>query len=1486
MADGSLPVVVCPEAFGRAQFDLTVLEGTTVGAMLVEAVRQGLPVENLCRAEIYIDGERLPRETATDYVLSADEVVSVVVEPLGGGGGGRKNVGQILLQIAVIAVAAWVGGGAGGQIASKLIARMAAAAVTVVGNLAVNALFAPDNKVTKANDRYALQNASNQYRAWGPQPIALGEVITAPDLAAKTFTESIGDDVWMYGILGVHRGPCEIEDLKIGDTLASSMGYGDWRMVAHLEPGPRTFSIYPNDVDQLDLTEKLEATPYSATPVVRASSSDGSRFDFDIYLPEGLYFGKSDGRIEATSVGVNIRYRPVDSDGIATGDWANAPSWSRWGSSKDPQRVTHRVTLPHGRYEFEVKRTSPTDVNDKRHDTVVWTALKSVAFRKPVVDEQLSIIEFAVRASAVNQGGLAPITCKIKPKFPCWNGMTWGEPEVTSNPAAAARWLMTGPCAAQPLSETQADAGLRVWYHLCEEYNWTCHHYLTERRSQEEALALLEKSGRASIFWDGTQLQAACWVEKPAPKQMFTGVNLKDHSFEIGYPDPVHALRVEFANMDKAGEPDELFVYMDGYGEAAGDGIEAATLIEGLRLDGQMMPERAYRDGRWALGQRIHQRRVDSWTCDAEYLVSSYGDRVRLAWDRANGPSGRVRARRMDGANVIGLRLDQPVEMTAGRNYVVDFRTVDGIVTAVPVETVAGWQRELTFTTPRAAAASPKRGDLVAFGEPERVTEDVEIIAVAPGPNLTAQLVGIRYVAPLLMAGETGEIPPLTSRLSLDRNRNPPQPVLLGTQVDANGVRVSFDMGVWRGSPLSGFTVRWRSVGGDDDVSGWENLPALDANARILRTPPLREAPVDVDDEEATRAQIEIVATTVDGRASKPLLVTVRQTVPPLPVTGDWTVTRMPPSNGQQLPFLQVSGQVDDPEVAQVRIAYSQDDEGPWTDAYIGPPKAVAYPVGPLKPGVAYYVLIQFLSAQGTPSGNLVKGPVIAPGLVTGATSGLVHILGEEGELSAEVTVHNVAAGSHIEISGQLLGGRLTNNTNQWEGQIAISEATNDEDAAFLINKTEYGTAGTAHPDGGYNVALPPSFSVVVLATLGGSVTYTVSCVEALFNPYLDLPTIDVRMVINPPVTATPGGGGGGAPVVGATVLADLLDVDMTGAADGQVLTYDSATGLVTPQDLPAGGGGGATELADLDDVDLAGITNGQGLAWDAAASKLKPVTFPSGGVSELADLSDVDMTGVSDLDLLVYDAASGKVVPAPLGSITPVEIPFRIPLSINPAMTDSEVLLGHVFAQAVTFPADLEGSVAAAITAPAADPVIYYINRNGLPVAQFVFDTDGSFTFSTEDGEAVIFEQGDLLTLTVSATPDDGATCSLNIIGGYAHTGAGRPVSIGLSITVPMTDGEVLLAHVFDAATTFPADLVGSLGASLTAPEEDAVTYSIRKNGLTVAQIEFDTDGSFTFSTASASPVIFERGDLLDVPVSASPDDAARCSITLLGSQ
>ncbi|TAJ54064.1 MAG: hypothetical protein EPO54_01380 [Brevundimonas sp.] len=1135
MADGGVPIVLSPEPFARTTTYVEAPAGCTVRTMLASAATHGhLQLDDLARTNVYIDGVRLDRDAALDAVLTEGQVVNVVVEPLGGGGGGKKDVGQILLTIAVIAVSMWVGGPTGPLKAWPMLARqVAAAAVLTAGQMAIAALFQPETNLAKANDRYALSSASNQYRPWSSMPLALGEVVVAPDLAVKTFTQSQGEDQWIYGILGLHYGPCQVEDLKIGDTLVSSMGAGDVRVAYHLTPGPRTFSIVANDTDQLDLQEELEATTGGATAIVRAASAEGERFEFDFYMPQGLYFAKDDGRKIAASLTVTIRYRPIDENGVPTGTgaWANGLTVPLTSASSDPWRIMRSIALPLGRYEFEVKRSPLEDDNAKRKTDIGWTAVRAIAFRKPVADETLSLIEFAVRASALNQGNLAPLTCRITPVCQTWTGSAWGAPAATSNPAALTRWLMTGPAPAIPLTSDQADVGLRAWSALCEEYDWKVHIYLTEDRKQDAVMELLGMNGRASLFWDGTQLVAAPWVEKPAPRQLFAGSNLKDHRWEIVYPDPVHALRVEFQNIDQGGEADEIYVYADGYGETAdpADGILAATLVEALRLEGQQTIERAYRDGRWNLGARLHQRRVDSWATDIEHIVCRYGDRVRLAWDRVGTANAAVRNRLWSGGLVSGLRLSQPVRMEPGRDYAVDLRLVGQVITGVPIvnpaTTEAVITRAISFADLRDPSVSPRGGDLVAFGEPERISEDVEIIGITPGSDLKANLVGIRYVAPLLMAGETGPIPPLQSRLSRDRAKDPPRPTLLGYQIGEQGVRVGFAMPPWRGSPITGFAVKWRQTPAAGQSSAWLDLPDLGAGVMSLNTPALRELPA--ESTEVTSVQIEIVAMAADGRVSPALQITATLPVVVQPQVGSWVVEpRGTAQDGSTQPVLVVIGSVQDPAVARVAISYGEGATGPWSAPYEAAPPDVIYEITGLKSGGQYWIRINYLSAQGVPSAPIVKGPYVAPALIgdvypnapglSQIKADIAAVLGDVfdvseliGQTRADLEAADAALGSAI--------GSLDNRADTLESQTASLE-TNKASVSSL-------NAQVARIDGVEAVNATQALALVDLAngkvalseynTLKGEVTAARDGAASLLGQIQNLKSVDLDLQTN-----------------------------------------------------------------------------------------------------------------------------------------------------------------------------------------------------------------------------------------------------------------------------------------------------------------------------------------------------------------------------------
>lgn len=102
-----------------------------------------------------------------------------------------------------------------------------------------------------------------------------------------------------------------------------------------------------------------------------------------------------------------------------------------------------------------------------------------------------------------------------------------------------------------------------------------------------------------------------------------------------------------------------------------------------------------------------------------------------------------------------------------------------------------------------------------------------------------------------------------------------------------------------------------------------------------------------------------------------------------------------------------------------------------------------------------------------------------------------------------------------------------------------------------------------------------------------------------------------------------PDGGGGGT-----TLLADLLDVNISNPTDGQALVYNGTSERWENKTIGGGGGGGgATSFADLDDVSFNNLANGQVPVYNATSGKWENQTI-GGGSGTLTSIGLVMPTG------------------------------------------------------------------------------------------------------------------------------------------------------------------------------------------------------------------------------------------------------------------
>ncbi|MBB5770895.1 hypothetical protein HNP47_000864 [Brevundimonas vesicularis] len=104
------------------------------------------------------------------------------------------------------------------------------------------------------------------------------------------------------------------------------------------------------------------------------------------------------------------------------------------------------------------------------------------------------------------------------------------------------------------------------------------------------------------------------------------------------------------------------------------------------------------------------------------------------------------------------------------------------------------------------------------------------------------------------------------------------------------------------------------------------------------------------------------------------------------PGAGDWTITPRPPSNGAQLPGFDLTGFVSNSTATAIIVETGPSANGPWKQAYQGPPTVTNIPIDGLQPGATYFIAIQYQRNQNY-SEREVFGPFTAPDLIAGDLS-------------------------------------------------------------------------------------------------------------------------------------------------------------------------------------------------------------------------------------------------------------------------------------------------------------------------------------------------------------------------------------------------------------------------------------------------------------------------------------------------------------------
>jgi hypothetical protein len=644
------------EAFLPGETVLEYLERTGLMARLGNA-----PVE------LRLDGRRLP-ESMWPYVMPRPGVHLQIAGVMhgGGGGGGGKNPLASILMIAVMIFAPYIGAFMG------ITSNIGLAVLRLGLGLAINALFPPPKPQIsaaqgqanqQASPTYALTGGANAARPYDVMPMFCGKNLVYPDLGAKTYTELIGDDQYLYQLFDYGYNDLVLSNPRIGTTPVSS--YSEIRIQDSVGGA---ITLFPANVDTVsggDLPDDVW--------VQRTSSADTTQLAIEV-VGQSFRMVSEDGNTYGNAYSFYVEYRP---QGTLT--WLDFFPSGHLFDGQAPNKIktlrfVWRRDVPKGAYDVRVvfhNNMGPSYEGVNITANFTWSQLRCY---QPDTGDYTGRQRQGMEARATGQlsGQVEIYNVEASAKTQVWNGAAWVLKE-TSNPAW---WVLA---IARGRFETMIDGrrvkvwgagepdaridieGLKAFAAWCDLKKLTFNAIFDQSISAREMMAAAALAGRGTL----TDVNGKIGVVWDAPDQpvvtVFTMSNILVHTFRIEYQTEKLADEIigSFINPELNWQRDTVRVVVPG--------VTSPVNSKSIELFGFTNKDQTARATNLYAAQAVYRNKKYYWQVDYEGMVATRGDVVILAHDLAMFDySGRLKP----GSTAAMLVLDRDVPLTAEGGYV------------------------------------------------------------------------------------------------------------------------------------------------------------------------------------------------------------------------------------------------------------------------------------------------------------------------------------------------------------------------------------------------------------------------------------------------------------------------------------------------------------------------------------------------------------------------------------------------------------------------------------------------------------------------------------------------------------------------------------------------------------------------------------------------------------------------------------------------
>lgn len=417
-------------------------------------------------------------------------------------------------------------------------------------------------------------------------------------------------------------------------------------------------------------------------------------------------------------------------------------------STSQVLRKVKRIVFPvAGQYDIRIRRLTNDSTDDKLRNDSYLTALRSISYTNPVRFADISGTAMRIKATDQLNGTVSSYNCIVTTLLKSYDkdSDTWIENVPSSNPADLFRYVLQSPAFAkhEDITDDKIDLEkLAEWSNYCDQEGLTYNRIIDYETSIDDVLNDICAAGVATLSKVNNVYSVIIDNERPIIKGLVTPRNSWDYSGNINYPELPHALRIEFRNLEKGYETDEVIVYNDGYNESN------ATLYERLQFESCTNYDLAYWYGRRYFATALLQPETHTFKMDFENLTFNRGDRINLVNDviLVGVGQGRITSLKTNSAgNVTGFNIDDTLNIPVVNNLGVRIRDNAGKgINYYLLQPVAGEVNSFDFSTALSAANAPVVGSLCAFVEDGKEL-DLIITQIKPGSNQSATITAIDY---------------------------------------------------------------------------------------------------------------------------------------------------------------------------------------------------------------------------------------------------------------------------------------------------------------------------------------------------------------------------------------------------------------------------------------------------------------------------------------------------------------------------------------------------------------------------------------------------------------------------------------------------------------------------------------------------------------------------------------------------------------------